>query len=312
MGDRPLAVMAQHPSRLTSYQLSVTSYYMGLIDFILNLAGVLLWLNWRSLRFDPLKITSPATLVGTLRRAEPQRLRGWQFLAGLAALLLLRAPLYRQIGPAADWTPKLNLYFVILAFRSNLWLPVMFYSVLSFARVLMMCYFWLLALAIINRRNAEPDPLLKMLRSQLGPIARWPWLVQLLLPWLLVAALWIALHPLLLHLGITNRVRSNAHLVEQGVLIGTALYFSLQYVLPMFLFLHLIGSYVYLGVSPLWDFIEATSRNLLAPLRRLPLRIARFDFTPVAGVILIFSLLHWLPNFILGQMAQNKMSPWPQ
>ena len=136
--------------------------------------------------------------------------------------------------------------------------------------------------------------------------------MQLLLPLLLVTALWIALHPLLLHLDITNRVRSNTHLAEQGILIGTALYFSLQYVLPVFLFLHLIGSYVYLGTSPLWDFVGATARNLLAPLRRLPLRIAKFDFAPVAGVILIFSLLHWLPNFILRQMAQNKVSPWPQ
>ena len=136
--------------------------------------------------------------------------------------------------------------------------------------------------------------------------------MQLLLPLLLVTALWIALHPLLLHLGITNRVRSNSLLAEQGILIGTALYLSLQYVLPVFLFLHLIGSYVYLGSSPLWDFIGATARNLLAPLRRLPLRVAKFDFTPVAGVILILSLLHWLPNFILSQMAQNKVSPWPQ
>jgi uncharacterized protein YggT (Ycf19 family) len=257
-------------------------------------------------------ITSPATLVGTLRRAEPRRLQGWQLLAGLAILLLLRALLYRQIGPAADWTPKLNLFFVVLAFRSDLWLPVTCYSVLSFARLLIICYFWLLALAMINRRSAESDPLLKMLRSHLGPAARWPWLAQLLLPLLLVTVLWVALHPLLLHLEITNRVRSTVHLAEQGILIGTALYFSLQYVLPVFLFLYLIASYVYLGASPLWDFVGATARNLLVPLRRLPLRMARFDFAPLAGVVLIFSLLHWLPNFILGQMAQNKVSPWPQ
>ena len=188
----------------------------------------------------------------------------------------------------------------------------MLFSVLSFARVLIVCYFWLLAVAIINRRNTAPDPLLKMLRLHLGPVARWPWLVQLLLPLLLITGLWVALHPLLVHLEITSRVRSNAHLAEQGLLIGTALYLSLQYLLPVFLFLHLIASYVYLGTSPLWDFVGATARNLLAPLRRLPLRIARFDFAPLAGVILIFSLLHWLPNFILGKMAQNNVSPWPQ
>ena len=66
---------------------------MGLIDLILNLAGVLIWLSWRSVRFDPLVKTKPATLVGTLRRAEPRRMKGWQLLAGLGALLVLRAVL---------------------------------------------------------------------------------------------------------------------------------------------------------------------------------------------------------------------------
>jgi hypothetical protein len=74
---------------------------MGLIDFILNLAGLLLWLNWRSIRFDPLGKRTPATLVGTLRRAEPSRLRRWHLLAVLGGLLLLRALFYWQIGSAS-------------------------------------------------------------------------------------------------------------------------------------------------------------------------------------------------------------------
>jgi len=285
---------------------------MGLIDFILNLAGVLLWLSWRAFRFDPLDKSTPATLVGTLRRAEPRRLKGWQLLAALAALLVLRAVLYRQIGPDADWTPKLNLFFVVLAFRSNVFLPALLFSALSFARIIIICYFWLLALVFINRWNAAPDPVLRLLRLHLGPVARWPWLLQSVLPLLLVAGLWIALHPLLVQLEIAGRVRSNAHVIEQGILIGTALYLSLQYLLPVFLFLHLIATYVYMGANPLWGFIGATSRNLLAPLHRLPLRIARFDFAPVAGVVLIFLLLHWLPNLIVGKMAQHNVSLWPQ
>jgi uncharacterized protein YggT (Ycf19 family) len=284
---------------------------MGLIDFILNLAGVLLWLSWRSIRFDPLVKTSPATLVGTLRRAEPARLKGWQLLVGLALLLLLRALLYQQIGPEAEWRPRLNLYFVVLAFRNDYLLPLMAFSLISFGRMLIICDFWLLALAMVNRRKAESDPLLRMIRLHLGPVARWHWLVQLLLPLLFVAGVWIALHPLLVHLEITSRVRSNAHLVEQGLLIGTALYLSLQYILPVFLFLHLITTYVYLGSSPLWDFVGATARNLLWPLRRVPLRIARLDFAPVVAVILIFSVLHLLPNLILGRMAEHRMIAWP-
>ncbi len=285
---------------------------MGLIDFILNLAGVLLWLSWRSVRFDPLVETTPATLIGTLRRAEPQRLKGWQLLLGLVVLLVLRGVLYQQIGPEAEWTPKLNLFLVVLAFRGNLFLPSLLFSVLSFARLLLICYFWLLTLVIINRRNTEPDPILKLLRLHLGPVARWPWPPQALLPLALVAGLWVALHPLLVQLEIAGRPHSPAHLVEQGVLVGVALYLSLQYLLPVFLFLHLITSYVYLGANPLWEFVDATARNLLAPLSGLPLRVARFDFTPIVGVVLILLLLHWLPAQILNRLAENKVSSWPQ
>ena len=289
---------------------------MGLIDFILNLAGVLLWLSWRSIRSDPLVQTRPATLIGTLKRAAPRRLKGWELLAGLGALLVLRAVLYRQLGQDADWTPKLDLFFIVLAFPSRLppghFLPAMVFSVLSFTRILIIVYFWLLALVAINRRNPDPDPLHKMLRLYLGPVARWPLIVQALLPLVLVALLWIALHPLLVHLQITGRVRSNGHLVEQGLLIGVSLYFTLQFLLPVFLLLHLFASYIYLGRSPLWDFVGATARNLLAPLRWLPMQIARLDFSPLGGVVLILFLLHWLPNLILAQMAESNLTPWPQ
>ena len=84
-----------HVSRFTYHVI------MALIDFILNLAGLLLWLNWRSVRFDPLGRRTPATLIGTLRRAEPRRLRRWHLLAALGGLLLLRAVIYWQIGSAA-------------------------------------------------------------------------------------------------------------------------------------------------------------------------------------------------------------------
>jgi uncharacterized protein YggT (Ycf19 family) len=285
---------------------------MGLIDFILNLAGVLLWLSWRSMGMDPLTKTTPATLVGTLRRAGTRRLKGWQFLVGLAALLLLRALLYRHMGPAADWTPKLDLFFVVLAFPGNLFRSALLYSVLSFTRILIVCYFWGLALVIINRGTAESDPLQKMLRLHFGPVARWPRLLQALLPLVVVTGLWMALHPLLTQLGIIGHVLSLAHLAEQGLLIGVALYFTLQYLLPVFLLLHLVTSYVYLGNNPVWDFIGTTARNLLVPLRWLPLRIAKLDFAPLAGVLLILLLLHWLPNLILGRMAENNVSPWPR
>jgi uncharacterized protein YggT (Ycf19 family) len=276
---------------------------MGLIDFILNLAGLLLWLGWRSIHFDPLSSSAPATLAGTLRRAEPRRAKSWKFLVALAVLLLLRAWLYCQVGPQADWHPKLDLTFVVLAFGSNRFLPTLLFSVLSFARILIICYFWLLALVVINRRNAEPDPVHRILRQHLGAVARWPWLLQALLPLVLVAGLWVALHPLLVRLDIIAPTHANTHLVEQGLLVAVALFLTLQYLLPVFLFAHLIASYIYLGANPLWDFVAATARNLLAPLQPVPLRIAKFDFAPIVGVVLIFLLLHWVPNLMVSAMA---------
>ena len=67
---------------------------MSSINFILDLAALLLLLSWGSIRFDPLNRAVPATLVGTVRRAEPRRLKRWHFLAGLGLLLLLRAVFY--------------------------------------------------------------------------------------------------------------------------------------------------------------------------------------------------------------------------
>ena len=72
---------------------------MGYVDSILNLAGLLLWLNWRTIRFDPLEKRTPATLMGTLRPAAPKKIRRWHLLAVIAGLLVLRAAAYRWIGP---------------------------------------------------------------------------------------------------------------------------------------------------------------------------------------------------------------------
>src|SRR5947209_7172373 len=170
---------------------------MGAIDFLLNIVALLLWVSWRSLRFDPLVRSTPVTLVGTLKRAEPRRVRGTQLALVLPALISLRALLYWLIGSPANWTPKINLELVVLAFRSDLFGSVLVYSCLSFVRILVVFYFWLLTLAIINRKGTEADIIQRLVRLQLGRVARWPWAVQLLVPLVVTTALWLAVQPLL-------------------------------------------------------------------------------------------------------------------
>src|SRR5260370_25991212 len=88
------------------------------INFLLTLAGLVLWLKWRSFRFDPLVRTRPATLTGTLRRAEPERLKRWHFLAALAALLLLRSWFYWQVREEVELVPNLLLNPIAVSLRS--------------------------------------------------------------------------------------------------------------------------------------------------------------------------------------------------
>lgn len=287
---------------------------MGLIDFILNLAALLLWLNWRSVRFDPLARRTPATLIGTLRPAEPRRQGGWKRWISMAlmlgCLLAGRALLYIYIGSPANWTPKLDLGLITLAFRSDLWQTAWLCSFLSFFRVLVIFYFWLLVLAALNHRALEPDPVLKLIRLHLGGLSRWPWPVQLAIPLLLVAGLWAGLHPLLAGLQVVDRATSAVHLLEQALLVSIGLVISLKLFLPVLLLLHLVASYVYLGSSPVWDFIVGTCRVLLAPVRAF--RIGKLDLAPLVGVLLIFLILHLLPHKLLAELKVRGISLWPQ
>jgi uncharacterized protein YggT (Ycf19 family) len=285
---------------------------MTLIDFILNLAALMLWLNWRARRFDPLARPAPATLVGTLKRAETRPFTSWLPGGALLLLLLGRALFYWLIGAPVDWTPKVDLGLISLAFRSDMLRLDLLYSIISFVRLLLVFYFWLLVLAAINRTVIEPDPLLKLVRLHLGGAAHWPSFVQFVAPLLLVAMLWLVLSPFLARLGLIHRAHSLAHANYQGFLIGLGLLFTLKYLLGVLLLLYLITSYVFLGNNPLWEFISTTARNLLKPLRGMPLRVARLDLAPIIGVILVLLALQWLPNFIVGKMAEWKMSPWPQ
>lgn len=261
---------------------------MGLIDFILNVAGLLLWLNWRSAPFDPLAQATAATLAGTLRRVESPRLKRWHSLAALGGLILLRAMLYWQIGSAAGWTANLKLGVISLSFRSDFFGRMLLFSLGSFGVTLMLFYLWLLFLSLVNGRATETDPIQKLARLQLGAVDRWPWPVKLLLPLVAGCALWWVLGWPLAWWGLIPHPVSGAHRIEQAAVIGLGTYLAWKYLIAVLLVLHMINSYVYLGGHPVWNFVNATSRNLVSPLRWLPLRVARVDFAPLVGIVVVF------------------------
>ena len=75
-----------------------------------------------------------------------------------------------------------------------------------------------------------------------------------------------------------------------------------KYFIVGILLLHLLNSYVYFGNHPFWNFVNATARNLLYPLRWLPLRVGKVDFAAVGRQLrLVF--------FVDGNFACRQDSP---
>jgi uncharacterized protein YggT (Ycf19 family) len=274
---------------------------MSLVDFILNLAGLLLWLNWRSLPLDPLSTATPATLVGTLRRAEPTRVRRWHFLAALAGLILVRWPFYWLLGSALNWTASLDLVATRLAFPSDFKYFMLLYSVLSFALALAIFFLWLLLISLLGRNEGEQFFVQRLARLHLGRVDGWPLPVKLLLPLLAGTALWWLLSWVLPSWGLMPRPASALERLGQSALVGASTYLAWKYLLTGLLLLHLANNYVYFGQHPLWSYVNTTSRQLLSPMARLPLRVGKMDFAPVLGVALIF---------LIARVAEQGIGVW--
>jgi uncharacterized protein YggT (Ycf19 family) len=285
---------------------------MWLIDFILNLAGLLLWFNRRAARSGSAVKPGPANLSGGHKDTETTHWVQRLFPSALLVLIGGRAFFYRLLGPAVDWTASLDLGAITLFFRTDhFWLMAIF-SGLSFVRALVMVYFWLLALCIINRSAAAPDTILRLIRRQLGYVAAWPTYVQLALPLLFVAVAWPGFHALLAYAKVTNPLPSFGPLMLQAAVIGVGIFFSLKYLIPALLLADLIARYIYFGSGPFWEFLTRTARNLLAPLQRLPLRAGKMDFAPVVGIVLTLLLLDALPRLVMHELQKRNLTLWPQ
>jgi len=264
---------------------------MGVIDFILNLAGLLLWLNWRSLRFDPLVKRMPATLMGTLRPAAPKKLRRWHLLVFLAALLSLRAIVYRWMVPR--WTGQLDLGVMVLGFNSQAFGGMLLFSFFSFGLALGIFYVGLLFLSLL----AGPDPIHALVKVPLGRLDGLPRWAKVVLPFVGAAAGWWLASWLFVWIQIVPPV-SMAARFEQSLVIGLSSYLVWKIPASVLLVLHLLNSYIYFGRHPLWKYVAATSQKIIQPLRKIPLRLGKVDFAPIVGIVIIFlaaeSLAHGL------------------
>jgi len=282
---RDSALRIPHASRITYPALR----HMGIVDFILNLAGLLLWLNWRSNRFDPLVRRLPATLMGTLRPAAPRRLHRWHLLIFIALLLLLRAVIYWWIGGMFPqvWVGQMNLGVTTLSFRSDWLLRMLVFSFFSFGLILGIFYAWLLVLSLL----AGPLPMHGLVTIPLGRLDGWPRWAKAVLPFFATAILWWLASWLLIRLQILTPLPP-AGRFQQALILGMSSYALWKFPLGAILLLYLLNSYIYFGKHPFWKYVSATAQTILRPLQRIPLRASKVDFAPLVGLGLIFLTAH--------------------
>lgn len=262
---------------------------MSLIDFILNLAGLLLWLNWRAVRLTAATPPSVLSLAASVKRAEPRRARRWVPLLGLVVLLGVRGLFYWQIGPPLRWTPALRLGIIAPPFRSDFPGRMLLFSALSFLLTLGVFYLCLVLLSTVNRNLPAADPIQNIVRLQLGRVAQWPPLVQLLLPLLIVALFWLGFNG---PLGLIAATPAG-ELWQQALVLGASSYLAWKYFIAALLAAHVLNSYVYLGDSPIWNFVGLTARNLLRPLRGLPLGVGKADLAPAVAIALVWLIARY-------------------
>lgn len=266
---------------------------MSFVDFLLNTACLLLWLNYRTYAIARRAAPAALTLPSLVKRAEPRREHRWAYLAGLAVVLGLRGLFYWQIGPAADWTPRLDLGVVVVALRSDYWERALIFSVLSFLRFLTLFYLWLILLSVVNRGVPSTDPVQRLVRGHLGWLERWPGWLKLVLPWGVICLGWYGAATGLSRLDILPPAQSDVSRWGQAALVGLCAYLSWKFLISGVLFLHLVNSYLYLGQAPFWTFLAASARHLLRPLRFLPLQVSKLDFAPLVGIALVLFLAEW-------------------
>lgn len=274
---------------------------MSLIDGILNLAGLLLWLNWLSPRLQTRTRAATVSLAGTLSRVESVPPSKKTSLLWLLGLILFRGVLYFEIGPSADWTPHLQLGLIVLSFSSYSWRLMLLFSALGMLLTLVFFYLSLLLISIANSSLPDKEPLQKLVRLHLGWVERWPLVIKWLLPPLIAGLAWFALHPLLSHFKLIPLALNRNQIATQSLIFATSGYLGWKYLVGGILLLHMVNSYVYLGNHPFWLYLNQTARNLLWPLRWLPLRLGRVDFTPVVAVALVF---------FLSDFAAPKLFEW--
>jgi hypothetical protein len=272
---------------------------MSLVHWILDIAALLLWIDWRSGRVVALKIGEPGiSITNSIRPTDKFRFRGWGSLIALVILLLLRPFLYTSLGTSASWTPRINLLVLSIPWRTDLLGQMFAFSLLSFGCALAVFYSWLFLLNSTKTTLPENDLVVRFIKFQLGWTSKLPALVKLLIPLLGAGLCWAAAAPLLQHWQIIPNAKSVSHNLEQAALFCVAALLLWRWLFLLIFAIHFINLYVYLGTHPFWNYMSQVGATLLWPLKWF--RFGRVDLSPILGAAVVFLACEIIQRWVIS------------
>ena len=270
---------------------------MLLVDFLLNVAALVMWVSWRGIRGTEAAGTA-GTILGNLRAAGVDRPRRWPYLAWLVALLALRAVLYRQMGPSLSWHPAWSAGAATLVFRSDSFVRMLAFSGLGFLSTLLFWYTGLAGILAVSRAPADRDGLTRALRRQAPWLAGWPGWLLLLLVATAAGVTWLGIGPVAARHGLLPPLRDERHLLQQALVVGAGQWCVLRWWVGAVLALHFVHLYVHLGNQAFWEFIQNAGIKLCRPFAFL--RVGHLDASPILALALYWTFLTWAGHGLPG------------
>lgn len=271
---------------------------MKWLDWMVDLAGLFLWLGWRGFGVLPVSARPALTLASNLRPAGRRDSHSRWALPGLLVLLFGRALVHHEFpsrfAEAAVWSPGA----VAVTFRSDLMGRMLVFSFLSWLLLTLQVYLAMAVLAGLRRKAVELDPITRSLRAELGWFGRWPAFLGTLPVLAVLANLWAAGAGWLADLGLIPPLRSEAHRVQQSLVVALGLLPSLKWSLVAACLLRFLLDHVYLGASAFWDFCQVVGGRLSSWLEWLPLRIGAIDLRPLVAAGAFWGAAYFLEGAI--------------
>lgn len=277
---------------------------MNLIDLILNIAGLLLWMDWRSGQTG--KAQSALSIASTIRPANRSRGLGLGSLTALIAILALRPLFYYSIGPSVHWTARLDFLAISIPWRTDMLGRMFIFSTASFGLALGFYYAWLLLLSAIHHREPDSEVMQRFVRGQLGVIEKVPWWLKLFLPSICAGLAWFAFGHVLIELGLVPEMRHENALWGQAGAFALAALLAWKWLLVFMFLLHMLNLYIFLGTHPVWPYVSLTARKVLRPFSFL--KTGKLDLAPVAGIATVLALaefaieptvIRWFQRFLM-------------